>query len=183
LATLTTIDEVGHLLLRTLLVFGTALLASRHLPRRLASFRLRRRTLLPLLLDLLTPRIRLVHHLLTTRILGLTHLLHCLTAILSLLRLRTSLRLTLLLPTAPHLLPLLTLRTSLLLARLSSLPILPLRRSCLALGLWSLALSLRPSASAVSAAIAFAFAFALAENIAVGTDERYKTKRGNRRQL
>jgi hypothetical protein len=162
LASLTPI-EVRHLLLRTLLTFGSSFLPARHLPHWLTL--LRCLTLLSLLLGLLTTRVHLVHHLLTPSILLLTHLLHRLTAILTLLRLRTSLLLTLL-PSAAHLLSFLTLWT---LLTLPSAPRLTLLRSRPLLSLWRCGLvlwplSLRLTSTAIASTIASALA--LAEAIA-----------------
>jgi hypothetical protein len=174
LTALTAIASIRHLLLRTL-TFGTSFLATpltaRHLPHRLTAFDLLR-TLLSLLLGLLTTRIHLVHHLLTTGFLLLTHLLHHLPAIPALL----PLRLLLPLPAAAHLLLSLLLSwtlLTLLLPTASSLllrPLLTLRRSGLSL-LRLRTLNLRLATSPVSAAVistAVSATTALAERITAG---------------
>jgi hypothetical protein len=189
LTALTAIASIRHLLLRTL-TFGTSFLATpltaRHLPHRLATFDLLR-TLLSLLLSLLTTRIHLVHHLLTTGFLLLTHLLHHLPAIPALL----PLRLLLPLPAAAHLL--LSLLRSLLLSwtlltlllpTASSLllrPLLTLRRSGLSL-LRLRTLNLRLATSPVSAAVistAVSATTALAERITAGAHHRYERQCGH----
>jgi hypothetical protein len=88
LTALAAIGSIRRLPLWTL-AFGTLLLsflAARHLPHRLTAFGLLR-TLLSLLLSLLTTGV-LVHHLLTTGFLLLTHLLHPLASIRPLRSLR-----------------------------------------------------------------------------------------------
>lgn len=196
LSTLSSIREVRPLL--RALTLGSLLLPLRHLPHGLTSLELTRRTLLPLLSLLLPARI---HHLLPTGLLLLTHLLHHLTAVRSLLRLRTGLLLTLLHPSATHLLalrPFLTLwrcltlnallppaTTAHLLTLLRSWSLLALRRSRLSqLWLRSLALNLllmASAAAAVSSTISAASAAALAEHIAVSPDDRDKSECGYRR--
>jgi hypothetical protein len=185
LTALTAIASIRHLLLRTL-TFGTSFLptplTARHLPHRLATFDLLR-TLLSLLLSLLTTRIHLVHHLLTTGFLLLTHLLHHLPAIPALL----PLRLLLPLPAAAHLLLSLLLSwtlLTLLLPTASSLllrPLLSLRRSGLSL-LRLRTLNLRLATSPVSAAVistAVSATTALAERITAGAHHRYERQCGH----
>jgi hypothetical protein len=194
--------KIGHLL-GALLPFGTAkvwhllrallplrsshlvpLLAARHLPHRLATFHLLRPLLLSLLLS---ARVHLVHHLLTTSFLLLAHLLHHLTAIGPLLTLGLLWAL-LSLPTAHLLLSLLRGRPFLPLLLLPTTSCLRLRalltlrlRALLALRLLTLnlGLSASPVSSAISAAITSAAA--LAEKVAIGSDQRHQPQCGHRR--